>query len=91
MRNNRVSPEALGLINVDKVAPLAVQVLDVVQLHDAEKQVTSIALAFMLCCERLDVHPGNVMNTAERILIECKHKSAELRALRQYMKEEYNA
>lgn len=88
MNKQKVSKDALFTISPKKVGPTAVRVIDAIQLEPAELQCAGVALAFLIVCERLKIHPGTVMSVAGRVLEECR-SNHEVAALRMYMKEEF--
>ncbi len=90
-RNRRpFSRDKMLNTNRFQVAYAAMGTIDGVQSFDKEVQPLGMAVAFIMMCEVYGVSVNDVFTAANNIIVhtEAKDVSPEIRAVRQYIKEE---
>lgn len=91
MSHRRLRATDLNDCPVRQAAESAAQVLDSLQNHQPRAQLIGIALAFVALVRRTEIHPGDVLTTAERMLRADEKNNPEIAALRSYLDEEVMA
>lgn len=75
-------------VNAGTVAQTAVGAINAVQGQHPREQVLGLAMAFVAIMRRSDVHFGDVLTMAERMLQLDEKQVTEMRAIRAYLNEE---
>lgn len=78
----------LPLVDPKVIGPVAFRVIHELQYNTPAERLVGSALAFKLMCEKLDIHPGNVIAVVDRILSKDSPFWAEVRAAREYVRNE---
>lgn len=79
------------LMNADanETATACMGVIDALQSRRREIQVTGLATAFAMACERFGVKPGEALGVADNIMHSGVTKLPEFRACEMYMRNEW--
>ncbi len=76
--------------NVKKTKQICFLIIDLLQQFRKEDHVVSLAILWVLICERYNVRPVEVLTCADKILKETldEQHATQLKALKEYMKHE---
>jgi len=82
----KLTLDRLASVNAHRVGPAAYTLIDRLQGHRPEERAVGYAIAFLMLCAKLDCHPGNALQVAERVIQDSD--VPELRAMKMYMEKE---
>lgn len=88
MKGRKVNESAMALVNGKHAGPAAMRVINEMQHLSPELQCVGGAMAFLLMCDQAQCHPGNAMGIAKNLLADAATYWPEVRALKDYVKNE---
>lgn len=86
-----VNKDQFNFMDTQQAATAAFSVIDAVQKLDRQYQVASVAVCFLLVCERFDVDPRWAMEHVTKVMKsneDTRYWSREFTAIAEYMEKE---
>ena len=80
--------DKLGCVSPKASGPVAMELINILQHKRRETQAAAIGIAFVLLCDKVGARYGDVIQHAQNVLKSDLRFSPEVRAVREYIKNE---